>query len=148
MVEELSSGPALSAILAAGRSLKPGLWHILLVMCGGGLGAASRYGVSVLSVKLWGNTFPWGTLTVNLVGCFMIGLLFALADRVRLLTPEMRLLLITGFLGALTTFSAFTLESINAGRTGLVLLPLINILLNNVGGLTLTFLGMWLGSLK
>jgi len=121
---------------------------VLLVMCGGGLGAASRYAIGLLTVRWWGIQFPWGTLTVNLIGCFLIGLLFALADRVRLLSPEMRLLLITGYLGALTTFSTFSLETVNAGRAGLTFLPWVNIALNNVGGLALTFCGMWLGSLK
>jgi len=95
-----------------------------------------------------GTQFPWGTLTVNLIGCFLIGLIFALADRVRLLTPDMRLLLITGFLGALTTFSSFSLETINAGRAGLMLQPLANILVNNLGGLAPTFVGLWAGGLK
>jgi len=120
---------------------------LFLVMCGGSIGAASRYGVGLLAVKLWGPSFPWGTLIVNLAGCFLIGLLFALADRVRLLTPEMRLFLITGYLGALTTFSSFALETVNAGRVGLMLQPLVNILVNNIGGLALTVFGMWLGSL-
>jgi CrcB protein len=121
---------------------------LLLVMCGGSLGAASRYGISLLAAKIWGSHFPWGTLTVNLVGCFLIGLLFALADRARLLTPDVRLFFITGYLGALTTFSSFALETVNAGRAGLALMPLTNILVNNLGGLTLTFCGMWLGGLK
>ncbi|ABW68782.1 fluoride efflux transporter CrcB [Desulfosudis oleivorans] len=121
--------------------------RIFLVMIGGGLGAASRYGVGLMTVRLWGTRFPWGTLAVNLVGCFLIGLLFALSDRVRLLSPEMRLLLVTGYLGALTTFSTFSLETVSAGRAGLTLLPLANILINNIGGLALTLAGMWLGSL-
>lgn len=121
---------------------------LLLVMCGGSLGAASRYAVGLLAAKLWGPAFPWGTLIVNLAGCLLIGLLFSLADRVRLLTPEMRLFLITGYLGALTTFSSFALETVHAGRTGLALQPLVNVLANNFGGLALTFLGMWIGSLN
>ncbi|MFN2357845.1 MAG: fluoride efflux transporter CrcB [Desulfotignum sp.] len=121
---------------------------LLLVMVGGSLGAASRYGISLLTVKMWGTRFPWGTLTVNLAGCFLIGLLFGLSDRVRLLTPDMRLLLITGFLGALTTFSTFSMETVSAGRAGMMVQPLMNILVNNLGGLTLTFLGLWIGSVK
>jgi len=120
----------------------------LLVMAGGSLGAASRYGIGILTARLWGTGFPYGTLVVNLAGCFIIGLLFALADRSRLLTPDMRLLLITGYLGALTTFSSFSIETVNAGRAGLVLQSLTNILINNVGGLTLTYLGLRLGSLR
>jgi CrcB protein len=121
---------------------------LLLVMAGGSLGAASRYAISLLAANLWGTRFPWGTLTVNLAGCFLIGLLFGLSDRVRLLTPEMRLLLITGFLGALTTFSTFSIETVSAGRAGLMVQPMVNILINNLGGLALTVMGLWIGSVK
>lgn len=121
---------------------------LLLVMCGGGLGAISRYTIGLLSVKLWGSGFAWGTLVANMTGCFLIGLIFALAERVRLLTPDLRLFLITGYLGALTTFSSFALETVNAGRAGLTLQPVANVLINNAGGMTLTFLGLWLGSLR
>lgn len=138
----------LHQLLLFGSLLQPVLKKILLVMLGGSLGAASRYGITLLSVKMWGTRFPWGTLTANLLGCFLIGLLFALSDRVRLLTPDMRLLLITGFLGALTTFSTFSLETINAGRAGMMVQPFLNIMINNLGGLTMTFIGLWVGSLK
>lgn len=120
----------------------------LLVMLGGSLGAASRYGIGLLTAKLLGTHFPWGTLIVNLSGCFVIGLLFALADRSHLLTPDVRLFLITGYLGALTTFSSFSLETVNAGRAGLTLQALTNVLVNNFGGLTLTYLGFRLGGLR
>jgi CrcB protein len=128
--------------------LQPILKKMLVVMCGGSLGAASRYSIGLLAAKAWGTQFPWGTLTVNLIGCFLIGLIFALADRVHLLTPNIRLLLITGYLGALTTFSSFSLETVNAGRAGLTLQPWVNILVSNLGGLALTFIGLWLGGLK
>lgn len=131
-----------------GGGLQPVVKKLLIVMLGGSLGAASRYGISLLAAKAWGTYFPWGTLMANLLGCFLIGLIFALADRTRLLSPDMRLLLITGFLGALTTFSSFALETVNAGRVGMTLLPLTNILVNNIGGLALAFFGMWLGGLK
>lgn len=120
----------------------------LLVMAGGSLGAASRYGIGLLTARLWGTGFPYGTLVVNMLGCFIIGLLFALADRSRLLTPDVRLLLITGYLGALTTFSSFSVETVNAARAGLTLQSVTNILINNIGGLTLTYLGLRLGSLR
>ena len=129
-------------------TLMPFVKMLLIVMCGGSLGAASRYLVGLLSAKVLGTGFPWGTLIVNLVGCFLIGLCFALAERGLLLTPEMRLLLITGFMGALTTFSSFSLETLNAARAGMVLQPVLNILVNNLGGLALTFFGLWLGGLK
>jgi fluoride exporter len=132
-------------LLEVCRLLQPALKKLALVMCGGSLGAVSRYGVNLMAVKLWGTGFPWGTLTVNLGGCFLIGFLFAMADRVRLLTPDMRLFLITGYLGALTTFSSFAIETVNDARAGMTLLPLANILINNIGGLSLTYLGLWAG---
>ena len=101
-----------------------------------------------MAARAWGVNFPWGTLIVNMAGCFLIGLIFALADSVRLLTPSVRLFLVTGFLGALTTFSSFSLETTNAVRAGLTFQPIMNIMLNNLGGFGLTFLGYWLGSLK
>lgn len=124
------------------------LTKFLIVMLGGSLGAASRFGIGLLTAKVWGTRFPWGTLTVNLVGCFLIGFVFALADRARLLTPDMRLLVITGYLGALTTFSSFSLETVSAARAGMQLQPVMNILANNLGGLACTILGLWLGSLR
>jgi fluoride exporter len=136
------------SLVEGSRTLQPMLKKVALVMCGGSLGAASRYSIGLLAAKTWGTQFPWGTLAANLLGCFLIGLIFALADRVRLLSPDMRLLLITGYLGALTTFSSFALETVNAGRAGLMLQPLVNILVNNLAGITLTFLGLWIGSLK
>lgn len=117
-------------------------------MLGGGFGAISRYLIGIMAARVWGANFPWGTLIVNMVGCFLIGLIFALAESVRLLTPGIRLFLITGFLGALTTFSSFSLETTNAVRAGLTLQPVMNIMINNLGGFGLTFLGYWLGSLK
>lgn len=130
------------------RLVRPGFNKVLLVMIGGGLGAVSRYGIGLLSARLWGPHFPWGTLTVNLVGCFLIGLLFAFVDRARFLTPDLRLLLVTGYLGALTTFSTFALETVNAGRLGLTVQPLANILVNNLGGLALVVIGMRMGGLR
>jgi fluoride exporter len=126
----------------------PMVKNLIIIMLGGSLGAVSRYLIGLMAARAWGVNFPWGTLIVNMAGCFLIGLIFALVDSVRLLTPSVRLFLITGFLGALTTFSSFSLETTNAVRAGLTFQPIMNILLNNLGGFGLTFLGYWLGSLK
>jgi len=123
------------------------LAKIALVMIGGSMGALSRYGISLLSVRLFGTGFPWGTLLVNLGGCFMIGISFAFADRSPLMNPSARLLFITGFLGALTTFSTFGYETFSSIHEGSQLLALVNVLLNNVAGLILVFLGFRLGNL-
>ena len=122
------------------------LTKIALVMIGGSMGALSRYGISLLSVRLFGTGFPWGTLLVNLGGCFLIGLSFALADRTQLMNPSARLFFVTGFLGALTTFSTFGYETFSAIQAGSHWLAIGNVLLNNVVGLILVFLGFRLGN--
>lgn len=122
---------------------------ILLVLAGGSLGALSRYAVALLAVKLFGAKFPWGTLIVNLSGCFLIGLSFALAERgFNIMNPSARLFFVTGYLGALTTFSTYALETTNALRARTYLVMLSNILSNNLAGVALVFLGMWVGRLK
>ena len=118
--------------------------NTLFVVIGGGIGSACRYLFSLLAVKWFGYNFPLGTLGVNLLGCFLIGLSFALADR-NIISPTIRLSLVTGFLGGLTTFSAYALESANfIGGAG-ISAALSNIALNNLGGIALVFLGLWLG---
>ena len=122
---------------------------IILVMLGGSLGALSRYGVSLLAVKLFGIKFPWGTLIVNLSGCFLIGLAFSLADRgLNIMNPSIRLFFVTGYLGALTTFSTFGLETVNAMREGKYIVTVANILSNNILGSALVLLGMIVGRLR
>lgn len=116
--------------------------NVLLVFIGGGMGAASRYGTTLLSARLFGTAFPWGTLLVNWAGCLLIGIVFALAERTQLVHPSARLFAMTGFLGGLTTFSTFGLESVNAVRDGEHAVLLYNVLLNNAGGMLLVALGM------
>jgi fluoride exporter len=125
------------------------LMKILLVMAGGSIGALSRYAVSLWAAKLFGTRFPWGTLTVNLSGCFLIGLAFALAERgLGIMNPSVRLFFMTGFLGALTTFSTFSLETVNSLRDGTHLVTVANFLSNNVIGAALVFLGLLVGRLR
>jgi CrcB protein len=82
----------------------------LLIAAGGALGAVSRYAVSVFISERAGTGFPWATLAVNLAGCFVIGIIFELAE-VAVIPFEFRLLFITGFIGAFTTFSTFGWET-------------------------------------
>ena len=124
-------------------ALKPLFVRIFLVMVGGGLGALSRYGVGLLAARFMGSRFPWGTLLVNLAGCFLIGVSFALVERTNLLSPSARLFIMTGFLGALTTFSTYALETIVSVRGEAIFVALLNFFLNNAAGLALVLAGMW-----
>jgi CrcB protein len=117
----------------------------ILVFLGGSIGAASRYGITLLANRLYGNSFPWGTLFVNLAGCFLIGISFALGNERNILSPSARLFFMTGFLGALTTFSTFALESINFAETGFPTLAIINLFIHNFGGLVAVLAGLWIG---
>ena len=80
---------------------------MLLAGCGGFVGTALRYLVGRLVPHITHSHFPWSTLAVNLVGCFLIGLLFGAAERGNLLSANMNVVLITGFCGGFTTFSTF-----------------------------------------
>lgn len=84
---------------------------ILLVGIGGFLGSIARYGVSHLVNRLVTNPFPFATFVVNIVGCFLIGLFFGLAQRGGWMAEHGWLVLATGFCGAFTTFSTFALEN-------------------------------------
>ena len=95
--------------------------HLLLVAAGGATGSVMRYLVGQWSIRLLGPSYPWGTLIVNVLGSFAIGLLAELVARKLNASPEMRLLLVTGFLGGFTTFSAFSLDALvlfERGATG------------------------------
>ena len=116
---------------------------VLLVFIGGGIGSMTRYGTTLLAGKWFGTGFPWGTLAVNLTGCFLIGVILGLAERSSLVQPSTRLFFVTGFLGGLTTFSSYAMESVVASRASAAL-ALGNIALNNILGLALVACGVLL----
>ena len=122
------------------------MWEkLLLVAAGGALGSAARYLTSVVSAKVFGAGFPVGTLAVNLTGCLLIGVGFALAEERSVLTPHGRLFFMTGVLGGLTTFSTYALESVTYFGDGARATAVANLVLNNVLGLLLVLAGMAIG---
>jgi CrcB protein len=115
---------------------------LLLVGAGGFFGSVSRYLLSGFVHNLWGKPgFPYGTLVVNVTGCFLIGLLSGLAESKQLFNPETRLLVFIGFLGGFTTFSTFGYEVFSFARDGQLLLSVANILLHLLLGLGAVWVG-------
>lgn len=90
----------------------------LIVAAGGALGAMARYGTDSMVGRWTGLGFPWGTVTVNLVGSLVLGLLIGAAVHGLHLGQEMRALVVTGFLGAFTTFSTFSLNTVTLLERG------------------------------
>ena len=109
----------------------------LLVGLGGALGSMARYGVG-LAVPSSG--FPYATLIVNMIGCFCIGLALPTAERAAALSPDFRSLVVVGFLGGFTTFSAFGYETLSLARSAPGL-ALLNVAANIILGLLAVALG-------
>lgn len=117
---------------------------IISLAIGSLVGGFCRYGLSGGVYAAWGPRFPYGTLIVNLLGCFIIGVLHSLVETKTLLSPEARLLLMTGFCGAFTTFSTFMLETADLLKGGQSLLALLNVTGSVIGGFVVFRLGAWL----
>jgi len=111
------------------------LQKILGVAIAGACGSLMRYGISVYFQRKFDGGFPWGTLTVNLVGCFLFGLIWGLIQERLSITPEMQVTLLVGFMGAFTTFSTFAFETQHLLRDQQWGLATINILVQVLGGL-------------
>ncbi len=115
---------------------------LLIVGAGGFVGAILRYVLSGLVQNLSGSAvFPFGTLAVNMMGCFAIGLLSYMAEYRGLFGPETRLFVFIGLLGALTTFSTFGHETYGLIKDARVSFALLNVGIHVVAGLTFVWLG-------
>ena len=119
--------------------------RVLLVAAGGALGSALRYLVATAALTWAGPAFPWGTLVVNLVGSFLIGLVQQLATEALVLGEDSRLFLTTGVMGGLTTYSAFSYETVRLFEAGAVLQGWLNVVVTTVACLGLCWLGLTTG---
>jgi len=117
---------------------------MIFIALGGAVGAISRYLVSGIGYKFFGSSFAWGTLIVNLIGSFMIGFFWEIFERI-IVPVNFRVFLLIGFLGAFTTFSTYALETLNLIRDNEAGLAIMNLILNNVIGVVLVFLGILCG---
>lgn len=121
----------------------------LAVMAGGALGVAARLFLSNYAANQFGQTFPWGTLFVNVSGCFVIGLFSGLTgpNGVLLTSPLVRQVVTIGILGGFTTFSSFSLQTISLLSDGEFIYAATNILMSVVFCLVGTWLGLSLSAL-
>lgn len=116
--------------------------NIAFVAVGGAIGATARYLVSTWAAARFESSFPYGTLIVNLVGCFIIGAFMTIATERFIIHPHWRLLIAVGFLGGLTTFSSFSFETLRLLGEDNIMQAFANVGLNVLAGLTATWLGM------
>ncbi len=120
---------------------------VIFLAVAGALGTVGRFGLSSLTQRISGTGFPIGTLMVNVVGSLIIGFIMQLGMNSNIMSRQMRLVLTLGFLGAFTTFSSFSYETVRYLEQGTWNLATLNIALNVVLCLGATLAGMWLGRL-
>ncbi len=126
------------------KNLTTLLMNLLFVAIGSMFGGVSRYWLSGIIQKNAHTLFPLGVLSVNIIGCFIIGLLAGLSVHTNLLTQNHRLFLIIGFCGSFTTFSSFSLDNLKLVTTKAYFLFSLNIGLSVILGLLATWLGYYL----
>jgi CrcB protein len=114
----------------------------ILIAFGGAIGATGRYALAGFVMSCVPPFFPWGTFVVNLLGCFLFGVTFGLAEERLVLGSSARVLLLIGLLGGFTTFSTFSFESLQLLRDGEIGRALFNAVGQVVGGVAALWLGM------
>ena len=118
---------------------------ILLLALAGALGAVARYGCTTIVQRAFSPDFPWGTMVVNMMGCFIVGLFWSLAEEKITISPELRVIILVGFLGAFTTFSTFIFETGSLMREASWTPAIMNILTQNAAGILLLLVGIRIG---
>jgi CrcB protein len=119
--------------------------QLIAIAAGGALGALARYGMSSAVYAWLGRGFPWGTLAVNLLGSFLMGLLFVLLIERLSWAPEWRGAILIGFLGAFTTFSTFSIETLNLLEEGAMLTAFLNMVVSVWLCILVCWVGIFLG---
>jgi CrcB protein len=114
---------------------------LFLIGLAGFVGTLGRYGLSGVVAKRYGETFPLGTLAVNLIGCFLVGLLFYLMQERFLVNQNVRTIILIGLLGGFTTFSSLGLQTFTLLQDNEIALAVLNMVASNVLGLLLVWAG-------
>lgn len=109
---------------------------------GGLIGSVLRYLVAIFVSTQLSSGFPFATFVVNVIGCLLIGVIFALSEKGNVIAPEWRIFLTTGFCGGFTTFSSFSYESIRLLQDGQFFYLMFNVVLSVLVGFAATYLGI------
>ena len=121
---------------------------LFLIALAGGVGTLARYGLNGLVQDLANRpTFPWGTVAVNLLGCLAFGAIWSATEERWTVSPEAKIIVVTGFMGAFTTFSTFVFETGQLLRGSEWLLAMGNVAVQNFVGIAALFVGLALGRL-
>jgi CrcB protein len=120
---------------------------LFLIGLAGFVGTLGRYGLSGVVAKRYGETFPFGTLVVNLIGCFLVGLLFYLMQERFLVNQNVRTIVLIGLLGGFTTFSSLGLQTFTLLQDGEFGLAVVNLGASNLIGLFMVWVGYTLAKL-
>ena len=123
------------------------MMQILAIAAGGAVGSVLRYAVSTGVYSILGRNFPYGTLAVNVIGSFLMGLLFVLMVERLDMSAVWRMAILVGFLGAFTTFSTFSIETVNLLQGGDFMRAFLNVTLSVAFCLVATWVGFRLGRL-
>jgi len=121
--------------------------NILIIGIGGFIGAILRYLLSGYFYNLYGNKFPYGTLAVNIIGCLILGFFITLAEGKFIVSPQMKSFVAIGLLGAFTTFSTFSFETLVLLQRELYISAFLNIFISISAGLLAVWLGIILAKL-
>jgi len=113
----------------------------VLIGIAGLIGTLARYWLSGLVARHYGETFPWGTILVNVIGCFLAGSVFYLTEERFLVSPIVRSAVLIGLLGGFTTFSSFGLQTFTLMRDGHFALATVNLTVSNLLGLAMVWVG-------
>ena len=118
---------------------------LMLIAVAGAIGTLCRYGLGGVTQRAFGSNFAWGTVAVNLAGCLLFGLLWALAENRLNISGQARAFIFIGFFGAFTTFSTFVFETAQMLDESQWLWAAGNIVIQNVAGLACLFAGLAIG---
>lgn len=121
------------------------MYQLIAIAAGGAIGSILRFLVSNGVYRIFGKDFPYGTLSVNVLGSFLMGLLFILFVEREIVSVELRSAVLVGLLGAFTTFSTFSIETITLLEDGELIKAVVNVVLSVVVCITATWIGLNIG---